>query len=191
MEFEEMKKIWDVQNKKPLYVINEEALYRSILAKKKRAIRMNNSNDFGLTAIFVVTAIIILTRTPNIYDYLIVATLLLIICYIWLGRIKRKKKNQTFGRTMLGDLDYALSSITYEAKRSKSMVWWFVLPLMILTFLNMSQEITSIWKWLGIGFAFVLSALLSRWSYSHRKAERQKLEVLRDKLTEDTEVKPL
>lgn len=191
MEFEGMKKIWDAQNEKPLYVINEEALHRSIMAKKKRAICMNNSNDFGLTAIFIVTIIIILTRTPNICDYLIVATLLLIICYIWVGRIRRKKKNHTFGRTLLGDLNYALSSITYEAKRSKSMVWWFVLPLMILTFLNMSQEINSLWKWMGIGFAFVLSALLSRWGYNRRKAERQKLETLRDKLNEATEVKPL
>ena len=37
MEFEDLQKIWDTQNNKPMYVINEEALHRRILSKKNKA----------------------------------------------------------------------------------------------------------------------------------------------------------
>lgn len=190
MEFEEMKKIWDTQNEEPLYVINEVALHRSIQSKKKRASRLTNVNDFGLMAVGIITALIysFITENPNIFDYLIVASLFFITGYVWIGRVRRKKQEQSFGRTMLGDLDHAISSVTYEVNRSKNMIWWFVLPLMTLIFLNMSQEDLSIWKWVGIASAFVLSALLTRWDYErYQKPKKRRLEALRKKLAEEAE----
>ncbi|HET6528841.1 MAG TPA: hypothetical protein VFG39_08850 [Balneolaceae bacterium] len=197
MEFDEMKKIWDTQNNEPLYAINEEALHRSIRSKKKRAARLTNINDFGLMAIGIITAIIysylsIINEAPTIYDYLIVATLVFGTGYLWVGRVQRKKQEQTLARTMLGDLDHAISSVAYEMNRSKNMVWWFVLPSVILIFLNMSQEGVSVWKWVGVAFAFALSALILRWDYNRcQKPKKQKLEALREKLIEETGTKPL
>src|SRR5699024_8526179 len=116
MEFDEMKKIWDSQNEEPLYVIDEAALRRSIKSKTERANSKTNKNDFGLTAIFIVTAIIysilsIVNGSPTIFDYLIVIFLLFIIGYIWYSRIRRKKQEQAFGHTMLDDLNHAISSV--------------------------------------------------------------------------------
>jgi hypothetical protein len=191
MEFEEMKRIWDQQNDEPLYAINEKALHRSIKSKKKRAARLTNANDFGLILINIITAIVysfisIVGETPTIYDYLIVVALLFANGYVWFGRMRRKKHEQTFARTMLGDLDHAISSVTYELNRSKNMVWWFVLPSMILIFLNMSQNDVSVWKWVGIASAFVLSALLILWDYEHcQKPKKRRLEALRKKLAEE------
>ena len=37
MEFEELKKIWDTQNNKPMFIIDEEALHRTIQKKKNVA----------------------------------------------------------------------------------------------------------------------------------------------------------
>lgn len=190
MEFEEMKKIWDSQNNEQLYAINEAALHRSIKSKKKRAARLTNINDFGLMAIGIATALIysFSAETPGIYDYLIVAMLFLLTGYVWLGRIHRKKKERTFGRTMLGDLDHAISSVSYEMNRSVKMVWYFVLPSAILIFFNLARGDTSLWKWVSIAAAFVLSALILRRDYNRcQKPEKRKLEALRDKLIEETE----
>lgn len=190
MEFEEMKKIWDSQNNEQLYAINEAALHRSIKSKKKRAARLTNINDFGLMAIGIATALIysFSAETPGIYDYLIVAMLFLLTGYVWLGRIHRKKKERTFGRTMLGDLDHAISSVSYEMNRSVKMVWYFVLPSAILIFFKLSRVDASLWKWVSIGAAFVLSALILRWDYNRcQKPKKRKLEALRDKLIEETE----
>src|SRR4051794_28721596 len=42
MEFEEMQKIWSMQNNEALYVINEKALHNRILSKKKSASHIVN-----------------------------------------------------------------------------------------------------------------------------------------------------
>ena len=195
MEFEEMKRIWDQQDDEPLYAINEEELHRSIKSTKKRAIRLTNINDWGLLVIGIVTAIVysilsIIDNTPSVYDFLIVGTLLLITGYVWFSRIRRKKQEQIFARTMLGDLNHAIANVKYEANRSKNMVWWFIVPLAILVFLNLSQGDVSLWKWIGIAAAFVLSGLLTRWEYIHRfKPKLRKLEALRKKLTKEATFK--
>ena len=51
MEFEELQKIWDSQNKRPLYVINEEALHQRILAKKSQASHITNFSELLLIAV--------------------------------------------------------------------------------------------------------------------------------------------
>ena len=195
MEFEEMKRIWDQQKDEPLYAINEKALHRSIKSTKKKAARLTNINDWGLIVIGIVTAVVysnlsIIDDTPNVYDYLIVVALLFITGYVWFGRMRRKKQEQAFALTMLGDLNHAIANVNYEVRRSKNMVWWFIVPLTILVFLNMSQGDVSLWKWIGIAAAFVLSGLLTRWEYIHRfKPKQRKLEALREKLTEEAETK--
>lgn len=197
MEFEDMKKIWDEQNEESLYAFDEEALHRNIRSKKKGAVRKTNFNDFGLIVICIITAITysflrILNGTPNIYDYMIVAILLLSIGFLWAGRVRRKKKEQTFGRTVLSDLDRAISSVTYEMKRLKIMVWWLALPLLILIIQNMSQADPSFWTWVIVVSGFVLYLLVLRRDYNRcQKPKKQKLEALRDKLTEKTEGEPL
>lgn len=192
MNFEEMKKIWDAQNEEQLYAINEEALHRHIKSKKKRTGRLNNINDFGLIVVGITTAIIysflsIVNETPTIYDYLIVAATLCITGYVWYGRIRRRNQERNFAHTILGDLDHAIANVNYEVNRSKNMVWWFVFPLAILVLLNMSQVNVPLWKWIGIGAAFVLSALLVRWEHNRcHKPKKQKLMALRKKLIQET-----
>ena len=190
MEFEEMKKIWDEQNQEPLYAINEAALHKRIHSKKKRASRVSNINDFGLMGIAVITAITysfisIINETPTFYDYLIPIIMIAIGGYVLTGRMQRKKKEHQFDRTMLGDLDHAIASVSYEAKRSKTMVWWFILPLAIPSFLNMVQSEAGIWQILSITGAFILSYAVVRWEFNRcHVPKKQKLEALRAKLTE-------
>lgn len=193
MEFDDIKKIWDEQNQEQMYAINEEALHRSIQSKKRKAARLTNLNDFGLIGVGIITAITytfiaIINETPVIYDYLIVLSLICISGYVWYGRIQRKKAQRQFDRTILGDLDHTIASVDYEVKRSRSMAWWFLLPLAILVVLNMSTAGNiSIWKWLGVAAGFVLSYLLIRWEYIYKQRPKLKrLKDLRAKFTEKT-----
>ncbi|MDZ7716433.1 MAG: hypothetical protein U5J95_09500 [Balneolaceae bacterium] len=194
MEFEVIKKIWDEQNQQQMYVVNEEALHRNIQSKKRKAIRLTNLNDFGLIGTGIITAmaytfIAIINETPVIFDYLIVTSLICISGYVWYGRIQRQKTGMRFDRTILGDLDHTISNVDYEVKRSRSMVWWFLLPLAILVVLNMSTaDEASIWEWLGIAACFVLSDLLIRWEYIYKQRPKLKrLKDLRTNLLEESE----
>ena len=59
MEFEEMRKIWDSQNNAPIYAIDESTLYKRIKSKGNRASRIANTNEIGLTIIFVTVSILL------------------------------------------------------------------------------------------------------------------------------------
>src|SRR3954470_1068682 len=48
MEFEEMKKIWDTQNDRPLFVIDEPALHRRIISKKNQSGRISHISELLL-----------------------------------------------------------------------------------------------------------------------------------------------
>lgn len=189
MEFDEMKKIWDSQNNEPMYAINEAALHKSIQTKKTQAGRLTNINDIGLIIIAVATgALLLAIGKQSLYDYLAALALLLIAVYVWVGRIRRKKQETRFDRSILGELDQAIASVDYEARRAKTFVWWFLLPVAIPVLFNLLQAGIPLWKWFVIPAAFVLSFVLVQWELKQKFIPRkQKLETLRDKLKEDKE----
>ncbi|MEL7005828.1 MAG: hypothetical protein AAFN93_24330, partial [Bacteroidota bacterium] len=151
MEFEEMRKIWDTQNNRPLYAINEEALHRSIKSKKNKASRVSNINEIALVAIAVITAIPLLIKnisTDNLYAFPPVIVLLLTGVYVLVGRVKRKKMEKTFDQNIIGDLDQAIANMNFEISRAKTFIWWYILPLLVPSFLNMYMNNAGILKWL-------------------------------------------
>lgn len=194
MEFEEIKKIWDTQNEELLYTFNEEALHQSIMSKKKKAARLNNINDFGLVAIAIITAIIysylsIINAKPTLYDYFVPIILICIGIYVWVGRVQRKKKERRFDRTILGDLNHAIANVAFEAKRSRTMVWWFIMPLAVPVVLILIQREAEWLQVLGVASAFILSYTVVRWDFNRcQMPKKRQLEALRDKLMEGKEV---
>lgn len=187
MEFEDLKKIWDTQNNEPMYAINETELHRSIRAKRNHTSRLSNINDIGLVIIVLLTSIILLLDgSGNIYDYLSVIALSLIGGYVLIGRSRRKQQEQHFEHSMLGDLDHAIANVTYEIKRNKTFVWWFLLPTAIPLLLNLLQPETPFWKWVVIPAAFVLAFVVTRWELNRKQLPRKrKLEALRAMLVKE------
>ena len=187
MEFEEIKKIWDTQNNEPMYAINEETLHNRIRAKSRQASRKSNITDVGLIVVAITTAILLLViGNQSFYDYFSVVALMLISVYVVMGRIRRKKRENQFDRTILGDLDQAIANTSYEATRAKTFVWWFILPVAIPSLLNMMQAGTPIWKWVIIPFAFLLSYWLVNWEFRRKHLpKKRELESLREMLTSE------
>ena len=182
MEFEDLKRIWDSQNKEPMYAINEATLHRRIKSKSRRASRITNMNDVGLVLVAVITAaILFFIGEQSVYDYISIVALLLIGVYVWMGRIRRKKHQNQFDRSMLGDLDFAISNIEYEVRRARTFLWWFILPVAIPSLINMIQAGAPNWKWSFVIGAFFLSLFLVRWELRNkhipRKRELEKLKT--------------
>lgn len=188
MEFDEMKKIWDEQNQEALYAINEKVLHKNIHAKKKGANRLSNFNDFGLIAIALITIAFLwfVTDSFNLYHYVIIGTLSVIAIALYVGRLRRKKKQSRFDRTILGEIDHAITSVAYEIRRAKTMVWWFILPLGIPTLAVMAWKGSPLWAWLVVLGAFALSYIIIQLDLNRcHIPKKRKLEQLREKLTEE------
>ena len=72
MEFDEMKKIWDAQNNQPLYVMDENALYKRIQSKMNSLLHVTSTSELGLIVINLFTGIVLIARNsfargPNIF----------------------------------------------------------------------------------------------------------------------------
>lgn len=190
MEFDEMKKIWDSQNNEALYAINENALHRRVNEKKGAAGRMVNLTEFGLMLVNGITSIILLADAmvdqEGFYDYLGAFLMMLTVVYIFYTREKRKRDEQRFDRSILGELDHAIARTKSTIKLGSTMIWWYLLPIGIWVIFSMLHKGASWEKWLLVLGALVLGFLVSNFEIKRvHVPKRRHLEALRSKLEEE------
>lgn len=185
MEFEELKKIWDVQNNQPLYTINEKAMYNIIMSKKKQAHHITNISELLLIFVNTGAGIFILGvnyfKQGNPFIYLSSAWMLGSALYILLSRIQRKKGDNQFDRSMHGDLDHAISMARYQVRISQIMRW-NILPIAALCLLGLWEGGKSIWIAAAVSIFFALAYYAGGWEHSIYKRKRRELEILKNKL---------
>ena len=184
MEFEELRKIWDTQNVKPLYVMNDTALHNQVLDKQRRARHITQVSELLLILVNLGTSIFILgvTLTGSM-------NLSLVALAIWTGisgawvlyeRWRRTRGNHNFDRSLKGELSYALSIATYQVRLAR-LGRWNALPTGGLTLMALWEADKAGWLAVAIVVVFIVSYVAAGWEtniYIKRKSE---LELLRKK----------
>jgi hypothetical protein len=190
MEFDEIKKIWDMQNNEALYAINEQALHNRILSKKRSAGHIANLSELLLIVVNMAAGLFILglalfKSTDNIFTYLLTAWTLVTALYVLVTRIRRRKDENRFDRSMLGDLHHAISNAAYQVRLSGIMLWNGI-PMMILLLLGFWESgKLSIWVIVFILTFFILVSYAARWEHGIYKRKKRELEILQEKLEND------
>lgn len=189
MKFEDMKKIWDEQNNQHFYVIDEENLQRTIGEKKRKGSRYVSKMEWmligsNLLAGGAIISMNFIKSAGDIYSNLLGLVMLLTAVYICFKRLQRLKYENSFDRTMLGDLEHAIANATYRARLSYGMLLYFIL-VAVLVLGNAIYEDKSVGKIILIAAFLVVTWLLGHWEHkSWHVANRKRLEAMRDKLTE-------
>lgn len=189
MEFDELQKIWNSQTREPLWVINESALHKRILAKKNQARHITTISEWLLLFVNTGAGSLILgvnffKRPENLSLYLMAAWMFLTALYVLISRIRRLKGSNEFDRSMLGELKYAISMATYQVRLSQLMRW-NVLPIGALSLLGIFEGGKSVWLALGILTFFVLTYFASGWEHRVYITKKRELEALQKKLEKD------
>lgn len=189
MEFEEMKKIWNEQNQQPLYTINEAALHNHIRSKKQSAKKISNFTDvFLIIANIAAAAIILITSftkdSGNIYIYVLTGLMIATAAFVYAGHLKRKKRENIFDKSMLGDLDHAIANATFQVMLSQ-IIRWYTLPVGTLTVLALWESQNQIWFLFLVLLFFGFTWIASRWEHGIYARKRRELEVLHAKLTKE------
>ena len=182
-----MEKIWNAQNNEPMYVFSESALQKRIQAKRNKAGRISTINEVGLTLIALATGTTLLVRNPDsIFSYISAIALLGVAVYVLWGRTQRLNRLKKFDQTMLGNIDQAISNVENEVRRSRTFIYWFILPTIIPSLANMMQKEVEPWQWLILPAAVVLSLIVVQYGLkkSHLPKKRG-LEILREKILEE------
>ncbi len=186
MEFDEMKKIWDVQNNEAVYGINEAALHRHILAKQRQGYHISHVSEllsiivYGFTGSFV-----FFTNTRqaqyNIFMYLLAAWMLGSALYVLVSRLRRINGERQYDRSLLGDLRHAIAVAGYQVGLSR-LLRWNMLPVAILIVLGLYSGGKSIFILAGISLFFAATWYASGWEHNIYRNRKRALETLQDKL---------
>jgi len=190
MEFEEMKKIWDTQNNEALFVINERALHNRILSKKATAGHVANISELLLILVNAGAGILMLvlaTTKPggNLFLYLMAMWMLVTMLFVLMNRIRRKKEENKFDRTMIGDLNHAIATATYQVRLSQLMRW-NILPIGIFLLLSIWENSKAGWIVVLLLILFSLTHYLSGWEHNIYVVRKRGLEMLYKKLKDES-----
>ena len=190
MEFDEMKKIWDAQNKETIYGINEKALHNRILSKKKTGYHITNTSELLLIIVnagagLLVLAVNLSKQSVNISMYLLSAWMFLSALYMLVSRIRRIKSSHRFDRSMLGDLSQAISVASYQVRLSQ-VGRWNILPIGILCLLGLWEGGKPVWSFALIVILFAFATYAARWEHGIYKARKRELEILQNKLESES-----
>ncbi len=190
MEFEEMQKIWNEQKGETMYAINETALHKSITRKKNAASKRINLVEISLIIInSIVTVVLIVDAIldkEGLWDYVGAIIMALTVVFLIAFRFRRKRNEQMFDRSMLGELDHAISNSHSMIQIATLMIYYYLLPMSLFSLSKMLYQGASLEKWLLIIGTFALSFTLIRWERKKMHIPRKKnLEGLKKKLMEE------
>ncbi|KAA3664421.1 MAG: hypothetical protein DWQ04_05785 [Chloroflexi bacterium] len=136
MEFEDMQIIWNNQNEEKLYAINEAALHNQIRRKGKSITRKLDFVEMMMIFINLIASIFLgidaVQDNQPLYAYILPG---MYFVYALIGlarRLLRQQEEVHFESTLVGELDKALWQINYLIKQSRSMMVWYLLPLMLV-----------------------------------------------------------
>lgn len=191
MQFNDLQKIWDSQNNKPLYVIREEALHQKVLSKGRKAGKTANLTEWilistGLTAAGILVYFDFIKDEGNAFSYISVVLFLLITLYGMTNRFLRMKKTENFERSILGDLEHALSISEYQISLSKGMLFGFWPAVYLISVLSLAMSSKPLWLAFALAILFSGVSYLSWLEHKCYIRRRNELAELKNKLTEDS-----
>lgn len=176
-----------MQNNETLYAINEQALHHRIFSKKRSAGHIANISELLLIFVNMGTGLFVLVTalykpSVNIFIYMVTAWMIITMLYVLVSRIRRRKNENRFDRSMLGDLHHAISNATYQVRLSGIMLWnsFPIVILLLLSFWESGKLSVGIVIFMLIFFALVGYA--ARWEHGIYKKRKRGLEVLLKKL---------
>ncbi len=152
MEFEEMKMIWDSQNREPLYAMNEGALHRVVqnrLQSWQRCLSLSFAVEitigllsgvvmlayagvlaFGNPAWLIKRAGGIVTVSSWDLAALVAAAVIWFYygAYMMFVRGRQLRREEAFDSTLRGDIERALDHTDFQVATARNVVWWGIIP---------------------------------------------------------------
>lgn len=180
MEFEEMKKVWDTQANEPAYVINESALRNSIQRKKNKGLHITNFSELLCIVVYIAVGGFLIT-IGTIGMYILGAWLIAVGIACLASRIMRKVGEKKFDRTMLGDLDHAVSVANYQVRFS-GLMRWNVIPVAVFILQGLWSKDNMTALMIAIILFFAVTFYASGWEHNYYKERRKHVVELRNML---------
>ena len=163
MEFDDMQVIWNSESQEKLFAINETALYSYIKRRGKAVNRVLQRFELIMFGANLIVSIVLLVDgiqdNHQSYEYILPALYFAFSIYSLVRGFARRKEEVHFEQTMVGELDKAIWRIDYLIAQSRSILLWYLLPLIVVFSVLMLIDRNLIWAFGGTssyGAAWIL-----------------------------------
>ena len=188
MEFDELKKIWDTQKEEYVFTLNQSALHNHVVAKQNQGLHITNISEWLMIAVnMLIPLYIIATMVSgeiNLAMMIMSGWMLLTAAFVINGRYKRLKGGSTFGRTLKGDLQFAIDVARYQV-RLAALGRWNIVPIGLLSVTALIEAGKPLWIAAVLAIFLLLANYAAGWESNLYKTRLQQLEWLMKKLEEE------
>ncbi|MEM8668136.1 MAG: hypothetical protein AAGG48_11510 [Planctomycetota bacterium] len=131
MSFDEIQSIWKSQ--KPVESDGDsDGLADRITTMHRSHTRMIGLTEFVMTGVLLFLGFMFM-KDPILQGHdrvLLVAGFASLAAagWVWTGRIARKKRLLRYENTLLGIVEQSIDGISYQIRRMRNFVWWFIAP---------------------------------------------------------------
>lgn len=188
MEFEEMQVIWNQQEEKKMFAIDEAALYESIKGKSRSLEHWLVFVEGMMIVLNLVVAGVLVVDTIRdggpALQFLVAAMYGAYSLFGAYRRVGRRREEVHFTETMLGELEKAIWRADYLIAQGRTLIVWYLLPLVVVGagFLALDGNVLEAALMLLV---LPLTHLGVRWEIRKwHRPKKEALESLRDTLLE-------
>lgn len=186
MDFNDMKKIWNDQDQNAVYAIDEQTLTENVIKQKEKSSFIANRTEIYMIGSLMIAAAMIwgatiYTGQIQMLPLALSGFMLVMAILLYKKRTKRLLWQNTFDRSVLGDLDEAIANADYQLNFSK---WSRNLFLVVasLTVVDVFS-LEAWWKSLIVLTFFIIVYLLAK--REHKTiylSQRNRLKSMRDQV---------
>ena len=136
MEFDEVQRIWSVQNSRVSYNIDE--LHRRVFSRKAKAVHIANISEWMLIATNIGAGFVSFWTNvsgghPRFFIYVLAVWMWIVAALMIVSRVNRIMAGRKFDRSVQGELRHGLAVANYQVRLSRIMRWnVFVIGALII-----------------------------------------------------------
>jgi membrane protein implicated in regulation of membrane protease activity len=153
MNFEQMKVIWDSQDQRPLYAVDEAALHASVRRGSRGFRHLIELSHVSIVATWAALAALYLvaplTEGEHLHQLGVAAILLALAAGQAISMIRRRRADARFDESLRGDLDRAVWRIEHDIAWARSLrrayVPLFLVAISIDLALRLTPGLAVVW----------------------------------------------
>jgi len=183
MEFDEVKSIWGAQDAQPIFRVDEQELYRKVLGRKRKALRITNISELLLIFVHLGAGgyVWYLNTRGVFFMYLMAGWMIAVALLCVVGRVRRVVSGRRYDRSVRGELEHALAVARYQVKLSRLGRWNIILIGVFCVF-GMWESGKSLWVNVFVVLFFIITYYLSGFEHAIYLRQKERLEKLYRKL---------
>lgn len=172
-----------------MYFFDETTLHNKVTRKKNAAERRINGLELKVSIFNVLMAVFLLAMAVvrhHPWAFLYAALFTATSIFVQYFRQKRKKEEQAFDRSLLGELNHAIALVSALIKFNYFMAIGYLVPLLAIGIWRTIDRGDSLEEGLLMSGLFILGFIVMRWEQKACNIPRRKsLVALREKLMEE------